>query len=415
MSRIIAAMNVIAVIGAGPAGLMAAEVLAQNGARVALYDSMPAAGRKFLLAGKSGLNLTHAEPFEDFVSRYGKRAERIRRWLGDFPPEALRAWADGLGAQTFVGSSGRVFPRDMKALPLLRAWLKRLDEAGVTFSFRHRWVGFENGALKFETPAGEILVQADAVILALGGGSWKRTGSDAKWIPILEALGVEVAPLKPANCGFDVAWSEHIRAKFDGAPLKSVVLSFKEFRRQGEFIVTKDGVEGSLIYAASAPLREEIEARGKAEMILDLLPDRTKEQIAERFSKPRGSRTLASHLEKTLGLKGVKAALLREFAPKESFADAETFAACVKALPVPLIAPRPLEEAISSAGGIKLEELDDWLMLKKLPGVFCAGEMLDWEAPTGGYLITACMASGRIAARGALRWADENARNAKEG
>jgi uncharacterized flavoprotein (TIGR03862 family) len=303
-----------------------------------------------------------------------------------------------------------------------------LDDAGVRFHLRHRWTGFsgfdtstalrsvqcrctaaKNAAystlgLRFETPDGEKIITADAVILALGGGSWAKTGSDAKWIPILTQLGVEVAPLRPANCGFDVAWSEHIRAKFDGSPLKSVVLSFGEFRQQGEFIVTKGGVEGSLIYAASASIRDEIEASGQAVISLDLLPDRTKEQIIEKLSKPRGSRTMASHLEKTLGLKGVKVALLHEFAPKENFADAEKLATFVKALPVPLIAPRPLEESISSAGGVSFGSMDEGLMLKVLPGVFCAGEMLDWEAPTGGYLITACMAGGRVAAMGALKW-----------
>ncbi len=401
-------MKTVAVIGAGPAGLAAAEVLAQNDVGVRLFEAMPSLGRKFLLAGKSGLNLTHAEPFEEFVSRYGQRAELVRRWLSDFPPEALRAWADGLGARTFVGSSGRVFPRDMKASPLLRAWLQRLNEAGVKFHLRHRWAGFSGfGApppLRFETPDGEKLVPADAVILALGGGSWRKTGSDAKWIPILTQLGAQVAPLKPANCGFDVAWSEFIRARFNGSPVKSVVLKFKDFRKQGEFILTPEGVEGGLIYFASALIREEIEALGKAVVFLDLLPDRTREQVVEKLSKPRGSRSMASHLEKTLGLKGVKAALLHECAAKETFADSEKLADAVKALPVPLLRPRPLEEAISSAGGVTFDSLDESLMLKKIPGVFCAGEMLDWEAPTGGYLITACMASGRWAAKGALRW-----------
>jgi uncharacterized flavoprotein (TIGR03862 family) len=414
----------VAVIGGGPAGLMAAEVLTQYGVQVDVYDSMLSLGRKFLLAGKSGLNLTHSEPFEKFVSRYGKRKAEVEKWLMDFTPDDLREWAKELGVETFVGTSGRVFPKEMKASPLLRASLKRLEESGVKFHLRHRWMGFvapataqggvlaagdggRSNLLKFETPDGEKIIQANAVILALGGGSWAKLGSDAKWIPMLNQLGVEVAPLKPANCGFNVAWSEHLRSKFDGSPLKSVVLSFGDFRQQGEFIITKDGVEGSLIYAASALIRDEIEVNGKAVMHLDLLPDRTQEYVIEKLSKPRGSRSMASHLEKSLGLKGVKVALLHEFIPKENFADVEKLAMSIKALPVPLIAPRPLDEAISSAGGVMFESLDENLMLKKSPGVFCAGEMLDWEAPTGGYLITACMASGRVAGTGAVKWLEK--------
>ncbi len=396
------------VIGGGPAGLMAAEVLSQRSVKVDVYDSMSSLGRKFLLAGKSGLNLTHSEPFEKFITRYGKRSQEIKKWLLDFTPDNLREWARGLGVETFVGTSGRVFPLEMKASPLLRAWLKRLNDAGVQFHLRHKWQGWSaDQSLKFETPDGEKIIKADAVILALGGGSWARLGSDGAWVGALREVGAEVAALKPSNCGFDIAWSEHIRAKFDGSPIKSVILSFGEFHQQGEFIIVKDGVQGSLIYAASALLRDEIDAKGSAVIHLDFAPDKTKEQLIEKLSKPRGSRSMASHLEKTLGLKGAKVALLHEFAPKEDFANAEKLAALIKCLPIPLIAPRPLDEAISSAGGVTFEALDEHLMLRNFRGVFCAGEMLDWEAPTGGYLLTACFASGRAAGLGAARWLDD--------
>ena len=395
----------VAVIGGGPAGLMAAEILSAHGARVDVYDSMPSLGRKFLMAGKSGLNLTHSEPFEKFVARYGDRSRYVEAWLKNFSPDELRAWARGLGVETFVGTSGRVFPKEMKASPLLRAWLKRLDEAGVYFHLRHRWVGWdENKSLKFETPEGIKIVKADAVVLALGGGSWGRLGSDGTWIPWLSQAGVKVEALKPSNCGFDVAWSPVFKEKFEGQPIKSVMLIFGSFRHQGEFIVTKDGVEGSLIYTASAMIRDEIIANGKAVIELDMAPDKTEAQLREKLSRPRGSRTMSSHLEKTVGIKGVKAGLLREFVSKEDFGNMGRLAASIKQLQIPLIATRPLDEAISTAGGVTFESLDENLMLKKLPGVFCAGEMLDWEAPTGGYLITACMASGRVAGEGVLKF-----------
>ena len=395
----------VAIIGGGPAGLMAAEVLIQGGARVDVYDSMSSLGRKFLMAGKSGLNLTHSEPFESFVARYGKSKAEIEKWLMEFSPDSLRKWAHELGIETFVGTSGRVFPMGMKASPLLRAWLKRLDEAGVQFHLRHRWVGWdENKALKFETPDGIKIVNAGAVVLALGGGSWRRLGSDGAWVEWLSQAAVKVEAFRPSNCGFDVAWSPVFKEKFDGHPIKSVVLSFGEFRQQGEFIVTKKGVEGSLVYAASAMLRDEIAANGKAVMHLDLALDKTEAQLVERLSKPRGSRSMASHLEKTVGMKGVKAGLLREFVPKDEFMNEARLAHYIKNLPVTLIAARPLDEAISSAGGVAFESLDENLMLKSLPGVFCAGEMLDWEAPTGGYLLTACFASGRWAGEGAKKF-----------
>ncbi len=394
----------VAIIGGGPAGLMAAEVLSQHGIQADVYDAMPSLGRKFLMAGKSGLNITHSEPFAAFVGRYGRRKREVQKWLNDFTPDDLRAWAQGLGVDTFVGTSGRVFPVGMKASPLLRAWIQRLSASGVTFHLRHKLTGLHaDRSLHFHTPEGEVTVKADAVILALGGGSWRKLGSDGEWVNWLSQAGAEVEPLQPSNCGFDVAWSDVFKEKFDGAPIKSVVLSFGEFHQQGEFIITKEGVEGSLVYAASAWLRDEISAQGSAVMHLDLAPDKTEAQLAEKLSKPRGSKSMASHLEKTVGMKGVKAGLLREFVPKDEFKE-ERLAFYIKNLPVTLIATRPLDEAISSAGGVTFESLDEQLMLKNLPGVFCAGEMLDWEAPTGGYLLTACFASGRWAGKGAAEW-----------
>jgi uncharacterized flavoprotein (TIGR03862 family) len=395
------------VIGAGPAGLMAAEVLASAGVAVDVYDAMPSAGRKFLMAGKSGLNLTHAEASETFVARYGARRDWVSAWLKDFGPLALRDWAQGLGVDTFVGSSGRVFPKDMKAAPLLRAWLHRLRAAGVRFHMRHRWLGWgEAGALRFVAPDGEVKVGAGgtAVILALGGGSWAKLGSDAAWVPLLRVRHVAVAALRPANCGFDVAWSAHFRDKFAGQPVKSVVASFGAQQRQGEFVIARHGVEGSLVYALSAPLRDAIEAQGSATLHLDLAPGKSVARLTQEIAHPRGARSLASHLQSRAGIAGVKAGLLRECAMQEDYADPLRLAAAIKALPLKLIAPRPLDEAISSAGGVTAEALDERLMLKQSPGVFCAGEMLDWEAPTGGYLLTACYASGYAAGNGALAW-----------
>ncbi len=395
----------VAIVGGGPAGLMAAEVISARGVKVDVYDSMPSVGRKFLMAGKSGLNITHSDPFEVFIERYGKRRPQIEPMLKNFGPQELRAWVHSFGIETFVGTSGRVFPVGMKASPLLRAWLTRLNASGVTFHLRHKLTAILPGnSLRFITPDGEVTVRADAVALALGGGSWRRLGSDGAWVDWLKQAGAEVEPLRPSNCGFDVAWSKHFCEKFDGHPVKSVVLSFGKFRQQGEFIITKEGVEGGLIYSASAMMRDEIEATGRAVMHLDLKPDRTLEWLKEKLSRPRGKRSLATYLEKALGIKGVKAGLLREFVPKEDFTNAENLAGLIKALPVPLVAPRPLDEAISSAGGVRFESLDERLMLRALPGVFCAGEMLDWEAPTGGYLLTACFSSGYTAGRGVLEW-----------
>ncbi|MEW6677444.1 MAG: TIGR03862 family flavoprotein [Pseudomonadota bacterium] len=397
----------IAVIGGGPAGLMAAEVLLAGGAAVDLYDRMPSLGRKFLLAGRGGLNLTHSEPLPDFLARYGARQSELEPMLQAFGPADLRAWAAGLGVDTFVGTSGRVFPREMKAAPLLRAWLHRLRQAGLQIHVGHRWLGWADkprGALRFSGPEGERLVQADALVLALGGGSWSKFGSDGAWVPLLADQGVAVAPLQPANCGFDVAWSDHFWQRFAGQPVKPVVLSWDGERRQGEFVVTEHGVEGSLIYAFSARLRDALTAQGQAIPLLDLMPDWPREKLVAEIARPRGARSLSSHLQSRLGLKGVKAGLLREVLPAEALHDPERLADTLKALPLALTAPRPLEEAISSAGGVKFDALDENLMLKTLPGVFCAGEMLDWEAPTGGYLLTACFASGRRAGAGALAW-----------
>ena len=400
----------VAIIGGGPAGLMAAEVLIQAGLRVDLYDAKPSMGRKFLVAGKGGLNLTHSEPLEQFLTRYGTRRSQLEPLLKDFGPEQVRLWAGELGVETFVGTSGRVFPVGMKTAPLLHAWLARLRASGVTFHPRHAWLGWNpDNSLRFATLAGEIGVQADAVILALGGASWPQTGSNGAWIPLLIERGIPVNPLKPANCGFDVAWTEHFRTRFAGHPLKAVLLSFKDsqgrnFHQQGEFIITDTGLEGSLIYACSALLRDEIAARGQAVIRLDLAPGWTHDRLVERLSRPRGSKSTASHLERSVGLQGVKAGLLWEFVPKADFADPAKLASAIKNLPIPLIAPRPLEEAISSAGGVDFAALDEHLMLHSLPGVFCAGEMLDWEAPTGGYLLTACFASGRKAAQGVINW-----------
>jgi hypothetical protein len=389
---------------------MAAEVLAAGGVRVDLYDAMPSLGRKFLLAGVGGMNITHSEPFEAFVSRYGARTAAIKPLLDAFPPAALREWIHGLGVETFVGSSGRVFPSDMKAAPLLRAWLHRLREAGVRFHVRHRWLGWDAaGALRFATPLGELALPADAVVLALGGGSWAKLGSDGAWVPLLAQRGIDVAPLLPSNCGFDVAggWSEHLQSRFAGQPLKTVALRFTDaagrvHQRRGELMLSASGIEGSLVYALSAPLRDTIAAQGAVTVQLDLAPDKTLERIVGEVAHPRGARSLSSHLQSRSGIKGAKMALLREILPAEQLNDPVTLANAIKSLPITLAAARPLDEAISSAGGVRFEALDAKLMLRDLPGVFCAGEMLDWEAPTGGYLLTACFASGRAAGQGAL-------------
>jgi uncharacterized flavoprotein (TIGR03862 family) len=411
----------VAIVGGGPAGLMAAQVLCDAGVTAHVFDAMPSVGRKFLLAGKGGLNLTHSDNADTFAGRYGERRNAIESLLAGLDATALRAWAQDLGVETFVGSSGRVFPKDMKAAPLLRAWLHRLRHpatgSGVQFHMRHRWTGWAPGpvadagpqALLFDTPAGALEVQARVVVLALGGGSWARLGSNGAWVPLLAARGVAVAPLLPANCGFDVqgGWTPFFSDKFAGQPFKSVALSFTNsqgvvFSRKGEFVATASGVEGSLIYAASALLRDDIARQGSATFHLDLLPDMAADKVLAEVRHPRGSRSLSSHLKSRLHLDGIKSAILYERLGKDAVNDPAQLAAAIKALPVTLQAARPIDEAISSAGGVLFEVLTPQLMLENMPGVFCAGEMLDWEAPTGGYLLQACFASGRAAGQGAL-------------
>lgn len=397
----------VAIIGGGPAGLMAAEVLSQAGVRVDLYDGMPSVGRKFLLAGVGGMNITHSEAWPAFLSRYAERAPNIAPLLRAFDADALCRWIHELGIETFIGSSGRVFPTDMKAAPLLRAWLKRLRDSGVVIHTRHRWLGWdENGALRIDSPEGEKTLNPDATLLALGGGSWSRLGSDGAWMLPLEQRGVGLAPLQPSNCGFEVqAWSELMVSKFAGAPLKNIAIGLNDdVPRLGECVITATGIEGSLIYALSAPIREAINVHGAATIHIDLLPGRPVDKLQAALSKPRGSRSMAKHLHSQVGIDGLKAALLRELTDATTFADPALLAGAIKALPLTLVKTRPLDEAISSAGGVTFEAMDERMMLKALPGVFCAGEMLDWEAPTGGYLLTACFASGRAAGAGMLKW-----------
>ena len=397
----------VAIIGGGPAGLMAAEVLAaaSPNIQVDLYDAMPSVGRKFLLAGKGGMNITHAEDSAAFRRRYREREDEVARWLAPFDADAVRAWIHGLGVATFVGSSGRVFPADMKAAPLLRAWLHRLREGGVRFHMRHRCVAFDQAALRFDTPDGEVVTHADAVILALGGGSWARLGSDGAWVAPLRRQGVQVKDLAPSNCGFEVDWSAHFKERYAGAPLLTVAIETAATpARKGQFVVTEHGVEGSLIYALSAELRERIAVDGSATIWLDLAPDFSAARVLAEVSHPRGARSMASHLQSRLGIKGVKSGLLHECLDKADYQDNHRLAAAIKRLPLVLRRTRPIDEAISSAGGVDFAALDEHAMLRALPGVFAAGEMLDWEAPTGGYLLTACFASGRAAAHGALAW-----------
>lgn len=400
----------VAIIGGGPAGLMAAEVLSRSNIDVHVFDAMPSVGRKLLMAGKGGLNITHAESYERFLSRYGSGEAFLKPMLDVFGPEALRQWANDLGIETFVGSSQRVFPKEMKAAPLLRAWLHRLRESGVKFHMRHRWLGWDaDGALRLANPDGEISLKPQATVLALGGASWPQLGSDGAWVPWLKARGVEIAPLQSANCGFEVAWSRHLRGKFAGTPLKSVALTFTDLegrteRRQGEMVVSAEGVEGSLIYAFSQRLREYLNAHGSATFTLDLTPGRDAERVLAEVSRPRGSRSLSSHLQSRLGLAGVKVALLYEVLSKEQFADPATLAVSIKALPITVRTAFPIAEAISTAGGIRFNSFDQKLMLTALPGVFVAGEMIDWEAPTGGYLLTACFATGLWAGLGVRDW-----------
>ncbi|MEN9591150.1 MAG: hypothetical protein RLZZ481_2936, partial [Pseudomonadota bacterium] len=426
-------MSHVAVIGAGPAGLMAAETLAQAGHTVQVFEAKPSAGRKFLMAGRGGLNITHSEPAERFNARYGARAPEFATMLAALDANALREWVQGLGIETFVGSSGRVFPAEMKAAPLLRAWINRLRKQNVQFLMRHRWLGFVQGSqkqsLRFESPKGEVTVTSDATILALGGGSWARLGSDGAWWPLLQQQGVELAPLLPSNGGFETKWSQYFIDQCAGKPLKTAEFwltatpakaskgrpkSAKATRTlaagkqttplRGECLMTEHGLEGGAIYTLSASLRDEILRHDSVTLYVDLLPDHTAEKVLNEVSHPRGTRSLSSHLRSRLGIHGVKAALLRECLPAETFKDPVKLAEGIKALPIALTACRPIDEAISTAGGVQFEGLTKQLMIKTLPGVFCAGEMLDWEAPTGGYLINGAMASGKAAAVGVSEW-----------
>ena len=387
----------VAIVGGGPAGLIAAETLSARGCRVSVYDRMPTLARKLLMAGRGGLNLTHSEPFDRFRTRYGVAGERIAPYLEAFRPEALTAWAEGLGQPTFIGSSGRVFPESLKASPLLRAWLQRLDRQGVRLQPRAEWLGWdETGALKFRDRAPE---RADAVILALGGASWPKLGSAGDWAGILAARGVAITPFRPANCGFVVDWSEPFRMRFAGAPLKPLALSFAGERVRGEAMITDYGLEGGAVYALSARLRDAIERDGRAVLELDLRPDMSQDRLALRLSRPRGGQSLANFLRKAAGLPPVAVNLIRE---AHGQAVPEELAGAIKRLPLVLTASRGLDRAISSAGGVAWSEVEQDLMLRAIPGVFVAGEMLDWEAPTGGYLLQACFATGVAAAQGVL-------------
>ncbi|GGK04055.1 TIGR03862 family flavoprotein [Luteimonas terricola] len=400
----------VAVVGGGPAGLFAAETLRAAGCEVHVFEAKGSVGRKFLVAGKGGLNLTHSDPPEVFASRYRERSGPVAGWLSAFDADALREWALGLGVATFVGSSGRVFPEDLKAAPLLRGWVRRLRSQGVGIHVHHRWTGWnEDGALRFATPDGAFDFAPDATLLALGGGSWPQLGSDGAWQGVLRDAAVDVAPLQPSNCGFEVDWSPHFAARHAGAPLKPVIAHWRdadglEHALQGECVVSEHGIEGSLVYAISATLREEIARKGHAILELDLAPGRDLARLQRELARPRGKRSVSEHLRRSSGLDGAKAGLLREVIGADAMHDPGAVAVAAKRLPLRLRAPRPLAEAISSAGGVRLEALDGDLMLRARPGTFAAGEMLDWEAPTGGYLLTACFASGRMAAEGLLRW-----------
>ncbi|GGD18551.1 hypothetical protein GCM10011342_29050 [Aquisalinus flavus] len=387
----------IAIIGGGPAGLMAAEAAAGAGAQVHVYDQKPTLARKFLMAGKSGLNITHSEAHETFLSRYGASADRLRPFLDAFGPKDVTAWMDGLETEWFTGSSGRIFPKAMKASPLLRRWVARLTDMGVTFHMRHRWIGWSHGTLTFTREGVPVTARPDAVILAMGGASWRRLGSDGEWAPVLGEAGIALAPFRPSNVGFDVAWSEHFIGRHGGEPVKPVALHVNNDIVRGEFVVTRHGIEGSAVYTVSSALVDQLTETGTTTLILDLLPDLTLGEIEDRLARPRGKQSLSNHMRKVLNLTGVKAGMLRELTPPEVMTDTKAIARSLKALPVPIAAARPMDEAISTAGGVAWEALDERLMLRALPRVYCAGEMIGWDAPTGGYLITACLATGRAA------------------
>jgi len=402
---------VAAVIGGGPAGLITAQTLRAAGADVTLFDAMASVGRKFLLAGKGGLNLSHSEPMDRFVQRYREASAHVSAWLQRFGPDDVRQLAQELGFSTFVGSSGRVFPSDMKAGPMLRTWLRRLRESGVRFQMRHRFTGWQaDGRLGFESPSGPLAIRPDITVLALGGGSWSKLGSDGVWFEALASREVALVALKPANCGFECDWSEIFAERFAGQALKPVAARLQGDAAwlRGEMMITRHGIEGSLVYALSAPLRDGIERDGHAVLELDLMPNRSQEAITELLAAPRGTRSRSEHWRRQLKLVGVAAGLLHECVPRARWDEASTMAAAIKALPLKLLRTRPIDEAISTAGGVRLDGVDEGLMLRRLPGVFVAGEMLDWEAPTGGYLLTACLASGVVAAEGALAWWQEH-------
>ncbi len=394
----------IAIIGGGPAGLMAAEILSSAGHSVTVYEAMPTVARKFLLAGKSGLNITHSEDYQRFSKRFGSANSYLRDALDAFRPGDVRAWAAELETATFVGSSGRVFPVAMKASPLLRAWIRRLGAQGVAIKTKHRWQGFSDGGYLFETPEGDLVVRPDAALLALGGRSWPRLGSDGRWVDWLRDEAIAVRDFQPANCGFDVNWSTVFGERFAGAAVKSVVATSPAGSTQGEFVVTKHGIEGSLVYAHAAALRDTLISGQSAILVVDLMPGRTLERIERDLAKQDTKTSLANRLRKGAGLDGVKANLVRECGRDAELHDPARLARLIKALPIPVVAPRPIAEAISSAGGVAWDEIDEHYMLKQRPGLFVAGEMIDWEAPTGGYLLTACFATGRAAARGISSW-----------
>jgi uncharacterized flavoprotein (TIGR03862 family) len=408
----------VAIIGAGPAGLMAAEVLARGGAAVTVYDAMPSAGRKFLMAGRGGLNLTHSEPLPQFLARYREAMPHLQAAIEAFPPQALRDWSEALGHETFVGSSGKVFPKAFKTSPLLRAWLRRLDSQGVTLALRHRWVGWnEKGDLLFETPEGARVVAPNATVLALGGASWPRLGSDGGWVEILAARGITVLPLRPANAGFTVAWSNIFRDRFEGQPLKGVTLRFGQRTVRGEAIITRTGIEGGTVYALSAELREAILRDGRATLDITFRPDAEIGELIARFSAARGKQSLSNFLRKAANLSPVAIGLLQEAAKASGMSLAALspaeLARLMQAVPITLTGIAPIARAISSAGGIAFDELVSDYMIRRLPGVFAAGEMLDWEAPTGGYLLQASFATGVAAGKGALKWLERRMANSE--
>jgi uncharacterized flavoprotein (TIGR03862 family) len=407
----------VVVIGGGPAGLMAAETLAAGGAHVTIYERMPRVARKLLLAGRGGLNLTHSEPLEKFLARYRDAAPRLRAAIEAFPPDMLRAWAEALGQETFVGTSGRVFPRAMKTSPLLRAWMQRLADLGVTFKLGHRWIGWDSDdKLMFETAEGPVAVESACMVLALGGASWTRLGSDASWVAPLQDTGIAVAPLEPSNSGVRVPWSEVFHARFTGAPLKRIALTVGGETSRGEAMITVDGLEGGAIYALSAPIRNELHANGAAMLTVDLRPDENAEALLQRLlGKGRGKQSFATYLRKALSLDPPAVGLLQEAAHAADIrltaSSPYAIAALVKAIPVRVTALAPIDRAISTAGGISFDAIDASFMLRARPGTFVAGEMLDWDAPTGGYLLQASFATGRAAALGALAYLAQHPSN----